>query len=647
MSLRTRLTAAFLLVVLVPLAVGALLVTRAFPSSSASRERPAALTDARLVTQILRERCERARTTAEATGRLAATTTTANARAAADSFVRRGLVDGVAISSATGRTLFAVGTVPAGAADCTTGTGDQGLLAAVVPLLTAGGADAGTATASVSVVPTLVEEISGSLGDADVALVTASGAVVGATSGFPAELVAQALAHPEGTVVGQRVAAAVPAGPGQPYGVVVALETSRSGVVLLNVLLVLALALVIAVMIALLVARAVTRPLEELDAATARVAAGDLQTVLDVRSQDEMGRLAANFNAMTRDLRTYVEQLRAGRDDLRSGLARLGEMLAGSHDLDRILHVVLESAIAQTRAKSGLVLLLDGKRGHLSVAAAQGLELPVDLQLRLGEGVSGAVAATGEAVRGRTGHGPGELSPAQGEPIDTHVIAVPLKSSGRVIGVLDLFGSELPGGFDDEHLATMHTFAGQATIAIDNVLLHEEAQRLSLTDERTGLWNYRYFTTAMTRELERAQRFGRPLALVMIDLDHFKDVNDTFGHQRGDEVLNELAARIRGKAREVDTVARYGGEEIVLILPETDEAGARQAVERLCATVRRRPFGARGVPPVRLTISAGVAVYPQHGKTTRSLLASADAALYEAKHEGRDTYRVSGASTAG
>jgi diguanylate cyclase (GGDEF)-like protein len=360
-----------------------------------------------------------------------------------------------------------------------------------------------------------------------------------------------------------------------------------------------------------------------------------------VRSRDEIGQLAHTFNAMTEDLRTYVGQLQASRDELQNGLARLGETLAGSHDLDRILHVVLESAMASARASGGMVMLLSPGRDQLVLSAADGLEVPLDLRVALGDGVSGGVALRGEPVRGRVGHGPGELWPAVGEPTGTSCIAVPLKSSGTVIGVLDLYGSALPGGFDDNDVATIRTFAAQATVAGDNVLLHEEAQRLSITDGLTGLWNYRYFTMSVTKEIERASRFDRPLALLMLDLDHFKDVNDSFGHQRGDAVLIELAGRIRAEARDVDTVARYGGEEIVVVLPETDEAGARQAAERFCSAIRRKPFGEPGLPPIRLPVSAGVAVYPFHGSTASALLACADAALYEAKHAGRDTWRVS------
>ena len=116
--------------------------------------------------------------------------------------------------------------------------------------------------------------------------------------------------------------------------------------------------------------------------------------------------------------------------------------------------------------------------------------------------------------------------------------------------------------------------AGQAAIAVDNVMLHSEAQRASTIDSLTGLWNFRYLTDSLNREIERAIRFDRSLSLLMLDLDWFKRVNDTHGHQRGDDVLREFATRVTVEIREVDTLARYGGEEFVLVLPETSTDGA-------------------------------------------------------------------------
>jgi diguanylate cyclase (GGDEF)-like protein len=284
-----------------------------------------------------------------------------------------------------------------------------------------------------------------------------------------------------------------------------------------------------------------------------------------------------------------------------------------------------------------MLLLLTPSREELVLAAAQGLpDVPLDLRIAVGSGISGRVAQTGDGTKGFV------EEPAPGEPAGASVIAVPLKSSGTVIGVLDLFGT---ADFGDDDLATIRTFASQATVAVDNVLLHEEAQRLSITDGLTGVWNYRYFTLTVSKEIERAARFARPLALLMLDLDHFKAVNDSFGHQRGDAVLVELASRIRGEVRDVDTVARYGGEEFVVVLPETGPEGAAQLAERICAAVRRKPFGEPGVPPVHLTVSAGAAVFPTHGLSASALLAAADGALYDAKHGGRDTWRIANGST--
>jgi diguanylate cyclase (GGDEF)-like protein len=640
-TLRWRLTLAFVLVVAVPLVVGAVLVSRAFPQALGSRQTSAVDSSSRLVGELLRDYCDRARTTAEAAGRAATANTRAEAEAAGVSLVQRGLADGVRVTGPNGHLVVSTGNLPKSPADCSSGRADGGHLAAVVPLLTTRGVVVGTSLASFDLAGTLLPRMTGALGDAEVVLLAPDGAVVAASRAVPREVMQQALRHAGGVQKSGWVAAAQVAGAGQPFAVVVAERSAEGPGLLVDAGLVILVALIAAVAIAVISARATTRPLEVLNEAAARVAAGDLTTVIEVTSRDEIGRLAKTFNDMTGDLRSYLGELQASRDELQNGLARLGETLAGSHDLDRILHVVLESAMASTRATGGMVMLLTPGRDHLVLAAAQGVEVPLDLRLPIGQGITGGVAVSGEPARGRVGHGPGELWPAPGEPTGTSCIAVPLKSSGTVIGVLDLFGSALPGGFDDSDLATIRTFAAQATVAVDNVLLHEEAQRLSITDGLTGLWNYRYFTMNVTKEIERASRFGRPLALLMLDLDHFKAVNDSYGHQRGDAVLVELSGRIRAEARDVDTVARYGGEEIVVVLPETDEAGARQAAERFCSAVRRKPFGDPGMPPIRLTISAGVAVYPFNGSSASALLAAADAALYESKRAGRDTWRVS------
>jgi two-component system, cell cycle response regulator len=259
-----------------------------------------------------------------------------------------------------------------------------------------------------------------------------------------------------------------------------------------------------------------------------------------------------------------------------------------------------------------------------------------------GLGVLGRVVSSGEGVRGRLGSGPAELEPVPGEPDSGQVLAVPVRSMGNVIGVVALYDRIDGRAFESADEDALRTLAGQASIAVDNVHLHHEAQRLSTTDPLTGLWNFRYLSMSLAREIERSTRFDRPLAVLMLDLDHFKAVNDSHGHARGDSVLRELAHRVQEQIREVDTFARYGGEEFVVVLPETSVEGAAQLAERICVAVRREPFRQEGEEPLDITVSVGGAAFPEHGSTPATLMRSADKALYVAKGEGRDRWHVPG-----
>ncbi|HWL35029.1 MAG TPA: diguanylate cyclase [Frankiaceae bacterium] len=401
---------------------------------------------------------------------------------------------------------------------------------------------------------------------------------------------------------------------------------------------------VMAGMLGWLMARVTTRPLAELSDAALAVASGKLDTHIDIRSRDEVGKLALAFNTMTDELRTYIHALQDSRDELKRNLTRLGDTLSSTHDLKKMLAVILETAMVTIRAEAGALMLFSANRDELYLKVGRGLDgrlSSASVRVGVGEGVAGRVAQSGEGVHGHVGpDAQGELRLADAEPRADSVIAVPLKSQGRVIGVLNLYDRVDSDAFDDNDLATIRSFANQATVAIDNVLLHQEAQRLSITDGLTGLWNYRYFQMNFDKEIERASRFQRPLALLIFDLDKFKQVNDVYGHPRGDSVLIELATRVKGAIREVDTLARYGGEEFVLILPETDLEGATLAAGKICEIVRQRRFGAADEEPIRVTVSIGIAVYPDHGRSGATLVRSADAALYAAKEAGRDGYWV-------
>ncbi len=394
--------------------------------------------------------------------------------------------------------------------------------------------------------------------------------------------------------------------------------------VLLGVVLV---AAVGAVAAAWWLARGTTQPLAELAAAADRVAEGDLSTRVPVRTRDEVGRLAATFNRMTREMQSYVAALTASRDQLRGQLGLLGDTLSSTHDLQRILDVILQTARAATGAESGAVLLLDDEE-----LVGPGIRIPV------GVGLLGSVAVTGVARRGRVGRDGPILAP--GEPACRTYMAVPFSVPDSVKGVLALYDRVGDDEFDDADLVTLRTFAGQAAIAVENVRVHEEAQRLSHTDPLTSLYNYRTLKDSLRREVERASRFGHRLCVLALDLDRFKQVNDSYGHAAGDVVLVEFARRVRSVIREVDLAFRRGGEEFVVLLPETDALGGTVVAERLNAAIRAAPIAVPAKAAIPVTVSIGIAVYPEHGGTGQQVLEVADDALYQAKARGRDRYRL-------
>jgi diguanylate cyclase (GGDEF)-like protein len=480
----------------------------------------------------------------------------------------------------------------------------------------------------------------------------ADGDDVVATTASPQTANALARAQPDGAgeihAAGQQ-GQVVRAGEGLPWTVIVSTDAPDSTGLVQAITLAFLVVLLLALVMGWLLARGLTRGLAAVTEAAEQVASGDLDQTADVRSGGEVARLGDAFNRMTAQLRRNVSALERSRDDLRDNLERLGEALGHTHDLEGLLDVVLQSAVAVVDARGGLALVADGT-GGLGVVAVQGVAeqgLSVPARAEPGTGFLGTVFSSGRLARGRLGSA--DLpTPTPVEPGEGEVLAAPLRRGGRVVGVLAVYGRTDGTPFTAEHEDTLRSLAGQAGIAVDNVLLHREAQRLSITDPLTGLWNFRYLSMSLAREIERASRFGRPLAVLMLDLDHFKQVNDAWGHGRGDAVLRELASRVSEQIREVDTFARYGGEEFVLVLPETTAEGATMLADRVCAAVRREPFGSQVEgsdvqPPIPVTVSIGIASFPDNGASAATLMRTADEALYAAKRDGRDRWVLAGA----
>ncbi len=241
-----------------------------------------------------------------------------------------------------------------------------------------------------------------------------------------------------------------------------------------------------------------------------------------------------------------------------------------------------------------------------------------------------------------TGREPG-LSGARQYPYASRsFVSVPLRENGHALGVLHLTERDGEEVFTPRDLSLLERLGLQASAAIRKARLEEEVQVLRVSssiDHLTGVYNRRYLDEQLAIEFERAKRFGQPLAVAMLDIDCFKDVNDAMGHEYGDQVLKMIAGTVRQQLRSVDILARYGGDEFVLVLPGTDAAGAMNTVEKIRRVIEAAELP--GDPSVaagrRFTVSVGLSVYPETSTTAEELLRRADQSLLKAKTAGRNT----------
>ena len=351
------------------------------------------------------------------------------------------------------------------------------------------------------------------------------------------------------------------------------------------------------------------------------------------------------FTDITKRKRAEEDLRRRGR--ALALLNRVGQELSATLDLQQVFERLLPAVTEIISAEGAAVWLWDREQAGWLVCQAvfhPGVKRScTDLRLYPGQGVTGWVAQHGEST---------VVTPADPRFLPvieehtgfcmTSMIAVPLRVRGATIGVLEVV-NKLRGDFDKDDLALIETLTASAAIAIDNARLFEEVQRLAVTDELTGVYNRRYFEQQLRSEFQRARRYARPLALLMLDLDYFKPVNDCYGHMAGDAVLAAFAALVRANVRETDVVTRYGGDEFAVILPETDLAGALSVAEKVLRMVAAHPITYEECVH-RITVSGGAVALPDLNPADRKeLVRLADQALYRAKQQGRN--RVCAACT--
>ena len=213
-------------------------------------------------------------------------------------------------------------------------------------------------------------------------------------------------------------------------------------------------------------------------------------------------------------------------------------------------------------------------------------------------------------------------------------LGVPLILRGETIGVLSAQANS-SNAFDPNQIRLVETIAQQTSIAIDNAKLFEKTQKMAITDSLTGLYNRRHFYLILNNEIERAKRYQSPLSLIMMDIDHFKLVNDKFGHLTGDEVLQSLSETSKEILRQIDNMFRFGGEEFMIILPETDQAEALNVAERMRSTIAETTIKTKN-GNVKITVSIGVSEYGENHPTHNEFIESVDRTMYDAKKAGRN-----------
>ena len=385
----------------------------------------------------------------------------------------------------------------------------------------------------------------------------------------------------------------------------------------------------IALLFVLTIQRTLSGQVAAMLAAAKRIGGGDFSEKVPVTGgpRDEMAGLAREFNKMSDRLAEQMDQLRSQQIEIDRSVRRIGEAFAAGLDRDGLLEIVTETAVSACRADYGMIALAGP--GAVEISSGAATDAIADV----------ALAAESKATRAD------EMIELTGA--GAHAMAAPLYRIGDVghtLGVMTVARAGEP--FGPAQRDVFQYLIGQASASIENVALHEMVSEQAVTDELTGLANNRSFRDTVDQEAARAQRFSHPLSLVMLDVDDFKKVNDTYGHPQGDEVLRRIGDILRAESREIDAPARYGGEEFAVALPETGSEGALELAERIRVRIEAEqvPFVGRD-GTLRITASLGVATIPESASDVRALVAAADAALYAAKRGGKNRVELAPART--
>ncbi len=322
----------------------------------------------------------------------------------------------------------------------------------------------------------------------------------------------------------------------------------------------------------------------------------------------------------------------------------VAKALTSSLELDSILQAIMDKMAEYFRPETWSLLMLDHEKDELYFAIAVGdaSESLKDVRLKVGEGIAGHVAKHGETL----------IVPDVGTDIrfskrmdeatkwqTRSIICVPVRSKLRVLGVIQLVNVDMRN-FGDQEVFFLQALCDYAAIAIENARAVEKIQELTITDDCTGLYNARHLYKTLETEVYRSSRFGYEFAVVFIDLDHFKQVNDTHGHLVGSKLLAEIGYLIKAQLRLIDYAFRYGGDEFVVLLPQTGKDSALVVARRLRESLRTNIFCKEEGLNLNVRASMGLATYPHDAKTPHDIIRQADEMMYLVKNTTRDNIGI-------
>jgi diguanylate cyclase (GGDEF)-like protein len=354
--------------------------------------------------------------------------------------------------------------------------------------------------------------------------------------------------------------------------------------------------------------------------AARRLGSGDFSEPVPTVGHDEFAALGEEFNSMSRQLQSRMDELEQERARFRAAVRRIGEVFASGLDRDVLLELALRTAIDATGAERGRV----SARRHASE--------PLFVSERIGD-LAELETAFVEAENWAEANDDGVGTAITGGTYVAAVAIWPREHGEPTHGVITVSREGRPFGEDEHEL--LRSLASRASLALANVDMHDDVARQAVTDDLTGLASHGLFRARLEDEMRQATRYQHPVAIAMFDIDNFKAVNDTYGHQQGDQVLRRVAEVLRQTCREADLAARYGGEEMALILPHTDLEGAHDLAERARLAIEQMAVPRLdGQGSLSVTTSVGVAAGVRgRGET---LVSAADEALYAAKRAGKN-----------